>query len=467
VTDLRHTAVAIRPWAGGDLWLLERLLGAPGMTRYIGGPESLEAIAARHERYLASDPATNGLFAITLGTEGPAVGWVGYWESTWRGETVWECGWHVLPEAQGGGVARAGAELMLQDLRRRGTHRHLHAFPSVDNAASNALCRALGFECLGDVEVEYPRGSMMHSNDWRFDLDGEAEGGARRQDTTGPPLACPVCDEPLRRLGAAFACAAGHAFDVAKEGYVNLLVSQHRSRGIDGDSREMLQARRRFLEAGHFAPLREALVEETDAVLAGRRSEAAPTVIEVGCGEGYYIGGVGERVAATRGAQLLGTDLSKAAVRVAATRYPGVVFFVADVHKRIYVRTGSSAVLLDVFAPRDAAEFARILEPGGCALIVIPTDSHLGSVRRAFGLLDVQPEKERRLLERFAGAFRLVERREIRYGMELSPQAVGDLIAMGPNARHRRDAAAVAEPIETEASFVLLRLERGEGPVCG
>ena len=167
----RRVDVALRPWAADDEWLLQRLLGDPQMTRYLGGLESQGAIRARHERYLVADPDNHGLFAVTVGPAAEAVGWVGYWESEWHGELVWECGWNVLPEAQGRGVATAAAALMIADARRRGGHRHLHAIQAVGNAASNALCRTLGFELLGEVEVEYPTGIVMRSNDWRLDLE--------------------------------------------------------------------------------------------------------------------------------------------------------------------------------------------------------------------------------------------------------------------------------------------------------
>ena len=156
------------------------------MMRHLGGPESPDALRARHERYLLADPEKNGLFAVTIGPDAEAVGWVGYWESEWHGETVWECGWSILPEAQGRGIATAAAALLIDDARRRGTHRWLHALPSVDNVASNALCRSLGFELVGEAEVDYPKGHMMRSNDWRLDLaapEGGAPDGARR---TGP-----------------------------------------------------------------------------------------------------------------------------------------------------------------------------------------------------------------------------------------------------------------------------------------
>jgi RimJ/RimL family protein N-acetyltransferase len=173
VTIQRDAGVVLRPWGRGDLPLLERLLGDPDMMRCLGGPDSPEAIGARHQRYLNADPAKNGLFAVVLGETEDAVGWVGYWESDRRGELVWECGWHVLPEAQGRGVATEAVRLLLEDARRRGRHRSVHAFPSVENVASNALCRTLSFELLGEADVEYPLGNMMHSNDWRFDLGSE------------------------------------------------------------------------------------------------------------------------------------------------------------------------------------------------------------------------------------------------------------------------------------------------------
>jgi RimJ/RimL family protein N-acetyltransferase len=162
--------VRIRPWSADDLWLLERLLGDPLMMLHLGGPETTDAIRARHERYLSADPALHGLFAVELGPEAAAVGWVGYWDSEWQGEAVWECGWHVLREQQGRGVATAATALMLDDARRRRVHRHIHAFPSVGNIASNRLCSALGFTLLGEADVEYPVGATMHSNNWRLDL---------------------------------------------------------------------------------------------------------------------------------------------------------------------------------------------------------------------------------------------------------------------------------------------------------
>ena len=179
-----ESSVDIRPYGPDDLSLLERLLGDPLMMVHLGGAESREGIRARHERYLDLDGSKDGLFAIVAGAERAAVGWVGYWETSWRGATMWECGWHVLPEHQGAGVATAGTALMVERVRARRSHRFLHAFPAVENAASNALCRRLGLELLGEVEVEYPKGSMMRSNDWRLDLEAVREGSCDVRPTT-------------------------------------------------------------------------------------------------------------------------------------------------------------------------------------------------------------------------------------------------------------------------------------------
>jgi len=168
VTVVRRD-VSLRAYEDRDLGLLRALLGDSEMTRFLGGPESDDALLSRHARYLSADPATNAIFTIVV--DGLAAGWVGLWESEWEGEMTWECGWSVLPDFQRAGVARAAAHLALDDAAERGRHRVVDAFPSVDNVASNALCSRLGFTSLGEVDVEYPKGRMMRAVHWRFDLE--------------------------------------------------------------------------------------------------------------------------------------------------------------------------------------------------------------------------------------------------------------------------------------------------------
>ena len=155
--------VRIEPWGPGDFALLEAL-NAPAMTEHLGGPESAEKVLDRQRRYELAD---SGMFKIVVGDE--AVGSVGYWEREWHDEQVYELGWMVVPEFQGRGVAGRATELVLAIVRAEGRLRFAHAFPAVDNAPSNAICRKLGFTLLGSHDFEY-RGSVMRCNDWRLEL---------------------------------------------------------------------------------------------------------------------------------------------------------------------------------------------------------------------------------------------------------------------------------------------------------
>jgi RimJ/RimL family protein N-acetyltransferase len=172
-----RASVRLEPWGEGDLPLLRELLGDPAMMEHLGGPESAEKIAERQARYEQPDSKQ---FKIVDEASGEGVGWVGYWERDWQGEQVYEIGWSVIPASQGRGMARSATRLAIARARSEGTRRFLHAYPSVDNAPSNAICRKLGFSLSGPCDFEYPMGSTMRCNDWRLDLraaDWEVELG--------------------------------------------------------------------------------------------------------------------------------------------------------------------------------------------------------------------------------------------------------------------------------------------------
>jgi RimJ/RimL family protein N-acetyltransferase len=137
------------------------------MTEHLGGPETPGKIAERQARYERSDSRQ---FRIVHEKTGEAVGWVGYWERAWRQEDVYEIGWSVLPEYHGRGVASQATRQLIDLAAAENVRRHLHAFPSVDNGPSNAICRKAGFVLLAEVDFEYPPGNLMRCNDWRFDL---------------------------------------------------------------------------------------------------------------------------------------------------------------------------------------------------------------------------------------------------------------------------------------------------------
>lgn len=162
--------VRLRAWSEGDLWIL-RAANSAKMTERIGGPESDEKVLDRHRRYLALHaPDAGQMFVIEAGPTAEPIGSIGYWEKRWTDQDVYETGWGVLPAFQGRGLATAAARLVARHAREHGNRASLHAFPNVDNLASNAICRKAGFTLVGPCDFEYPPGNLLHCNDWRLDL---------------------------------------------------------------------------------------------------------------------------------------------------------------------------------------------------------------------------------------------------------------------------------------------------------
>ncbi len=231
-------------------------------------------------------------------------------------------------------------------------------------------------------------------------------------------LACPVCQGPAEVVGRTVACPAGHRFDVARQGYVNLLGT---APPANADTPAMVAARDRFLATGAFDPVRAALV-----AAAGQ----GPTVAEVGAGTAWYLAGV-LQAGAERGVAL---DVSVAAARRAARAHPRAASVVADTWRYLPLRDGCLDALLCVFAPRNPAEFRRVLRPGGRLVVVHPGAGHLAALRRTRGLLDVDPRKDARVAAQLEGF--TVSAEQVRYDVDATAEQVADLVAMGPNAFH-------------------------------
>jgi 23S rRNA (guanine745-N1)-methyltransferase len=249
-------------------------------------------------------------------------------------------------------------------------------------------------------------------------------------------LRCPICFHDLSpREPLALACDNGHSFDANKRGYVSLIAGSGK---LQGDSPAMLDARDAFLRAGWYSELRTML---SDAVADERPNR----IVDVGCGTGYYLGGVLER---SPGADALAMDLSPAAVgrTVRSLRdagHPGSVDgLVADVWSPLPIRDGAADVIINVFAPRNAPEFHRLLRPDGLLAVVVPQDGHLAELRSGGLMLDVQPDKAAALVDALAGLFGLSERRTLTTEMQLTYRDIGSLVGMGPSAHHQPDAAA-------------------------
>lgn len=162
--------ITLRPWAAGDLAVLQRS-NTPSMTAFLGGPESPEALVQRNARFLSlweSDEAR--MFAIESSEESEAVGSIGYWKKRWRDSDVYETGWSVASAYQGRGIASRALTACLAHAAEYGDREQLVAFPRTDNTASNALCRSAGFTLLGEEDFEYPKGTMIRSQVWVYEL---------------------------------------------------------------------------------------------------------------------------------------------------------------------------------------------------------------------------------------------------------------------------------------------------------
>lgn len=169
MSDTKKQRIKLRKYEERDFNLLKRLLGDPKMMKHLGGPESKEKLKERHQRYLTSE----GCYTIEEIKTKKSVGWIGNWEITKNNEKVWETGWNILPEYQQKGIATEATRLILEKMRKEQKYQYVHAYPSVDNKASNALCKKAGFTLLEEVELEYPKGHWMRCNDWKKDLKKE------------------------------------------------------------------------------------------------------------------------------------------------------------------------------------------------------------------------------------------------------------------------------------------------------
>jgi 23S rRNA (guanine745-N1)-methyltransferase len=253
-----------------------------------------------------------------------------------------------------------------------------------------------------------------------------------------PYLRCPVCGAAFP---SEFRCTAGHTFDIARQGYVNLLPGHVRHAG---DSAAMVAARSRFLGAGHYR-----FVVDAMAALARRLTGGGGLVVDVGGGTGYHLAGL---LAALPDAVGLNLDASKAAARRAAHAHPRAAAAVCDAWSRLPLADGCATLVANVFAPRNGPEFHRVLRPDGILLTVTPDAGHLAELVAALALLHVDPSKPDRLAASLAD-FTVIDARSYARTLRLSRPDVRALVAMGPSAHHHtpealdRAIAALPDPV--------------------
>ncbi|NKY45972.1 putative RNA methyltransferase [Nocardia cerradoensis] len=240
-----------------------------------------------------------------------------------------------------------------------------------------------------------------------------------------PALACPECRAGVVLRDRRLVCESGHSFDLAKQGYVSLLTGA--ATKMTGDTADMLDARARFQSAGHFGPIARATAEAV--------ADGAPTgmILEIGAGTGYYLAAGLEAAPAAHGIAL---DVSKPAARRAARAHSRAASILADVWRGLPIRDHALDRVLCVFAPRNPAEVARVLRPGGTFVVVTPTPRHLGELIAPLGMVGVQTDKDERLIDALSSAFRQIRRVSVEYSMTLDHDAIANVVGMGPSAHH-------------------------------
>lgn len=227
---------------------------------------------------------------------------------------------------------------------------------------------------------------------------------------------------------------SGHSFDVAKQGYVTLAAGaglKHK-----GDDMDMVNARETYLAMGHFAPFVEAVTGAVQGALdSASLAESTPaSLLEVGAGTGYYLAHTLDSIAEARG---VGLDISPHAAKHLAKCHPRVGAVVADVWERLPIRDESVDAISVVFAPRNPAEFQRVLAPGGQVIVLTPDAGHLDELREPLGILGVEDGKVERMYEQ---AERYLEQAadpvDISFPIELDKASVAAQVGMSPSARH-------------------------------
>lgn len=258
-------------------------------------------------------------------------------------------------------------------------------------------------------------------------------------------LLCPVCGAPLAKGERALVCPSHHSFDIARQGYVNLLPVQQKHSQDPGDTREQVLSRRAFLDTGTYAPILEALIE------AAREYGASGELLDVGCGEGYYCAGLSQAL----GLPLTGVDISKEAVRAAAARYKGPNWLCATA-AHLPVGDESVGLLTSLFALTLPEEFLRVLRPGGLYIQVVAAEDHLLGLKRI--IYDRLTHKEKHTTQELPGLTRL-HSQHIAFDFTLTKEQIPWLFAMTPHLFRIGKAGAArlaqAQTLEDRASCVL------------
>ena len=275
-----------------------------------------------------------------------------------------------------------------------------------------------------------------------------------------PQLICPLCQETLlenlpqeegiQHSNRVWRCVNNHSFDVAREGYLNLHLVQHKKSKDPGDNPEMVKARREFLHANYYQPLRDAIIELLKPL-------HATSLLDIGCGEGYYTSSFRQIID-----DVIGLDIAKPAIQLSAKKFKNITWLVGS-GAMLPIATASVDIVSSMFSPLPIAEMARVLKPEGYVLVATPAPTHLWTMREGlFG--EVQAHEPDKFLAGFDELFTLHSRTEVSFPLSLSNQALKDLLCMTPYVwkakPEKRAALELLESFETAAAFTVFLFQK-------
>jgi 23S rRNA (guanine745-N1)-methyltransferase len=240
---------------------------------------------------------------------------------------------------------------------------------------------------------------------------------------------CPSCSDVLLLNNKVWVCTNGHSYDVAKEGYVNLLLAQHKNSKQPGDNKEMVNGRRAFLDQGFYKPLADSISKIFNQHLTTIADQSEVNFFDAGCGEGYYMSQVSQSCnQADLQIKFSGLDISKFAVQKAAKKYPENHFAVASTFQ-LPLENDSQDAVLQIFAPSSELEIHRVLKPNGIWITVNPAANHLYELKQAL----YDKPTEHKVGQVTLREFTLAQQQNLSFVIKLTePQQRENLLMMTP-----------------------------------
>ena len=270
-------------------------------------------------------------------------------------------------------------------------------------------------------------------------------------------LRCPVCRLDLTAAGGTLACRNRHSFDLAREGYVNLLRRKPRQSASAGDSLEQLRHRAAFLDAGHFDPVTATIAEHVQ-----QKETKLRRILDAGSGTGHHLANIAK--ALSPDVVGLGLDISPGAARQATRRWPTLAFAVTDLWTEWPVHDAAVDLVISIFAPKNFPEAARVLRPEGWLAVAYPGTDHMAELRDRFGLMRQHETTGRRYTEAVNRSIGLPTVQRLRWQAVLDDTAIRSAILMGPNAHHVATSRLDGElgPMAVTFEFMVLLARRNE-----